>query len=100
MKIDRKLISHLERLARIELSPEAAERIGGQLERIVAYVQQLQNVDTTGVSPTSRTVSGEAGPLREDRVRKGLRRDDVLAQSPDARDGFFCVPRIFERGES
>lgn len=104
MKIDRETIRHLEKLARIELTDDEAEKLTGQLDRIVAFVEKLQTVDTEGVAPT-RLMShgGEAPgggtPLRTDQVRPGLERDRVLDQAPDASGPFFRVPRVIGKGD-
>lgn len=99
MKIDRDTIRHLERLARIELDADEVARITEQLDRIVAFVAELQSVDTDGVAPTGLIAHAAGAPLREDVAREGLPREVVLDQAPDAAAGFFRVPRVIERGE-
>lgn len=99
-KIDRDVIRHLERLARIDLAPDEVGPITEQLNRIVALIERLQAVDVEGVEPTRAMSLGDAGhDLREDVVTPGLDRADVLAQAPDATTEFFRVPRVISRGE-
>lgn len=99
-KIDRDVIRHLERLARIDLAPDEVGPITEQLDRIVALVERLQAVDVEGVEPTRAMSHGDAGQdLREDVVTPGLDRADVLAEAPDATAEFFRVPRVISRGE-
>jgi len=100
MKIDRETIRHLERLARIELEAGEVAQITEQLDRIVAFVEQLQSVDTEGVPPTGLIAHAEGAPLREDELRESLPRDLLMEQAPDPADGYFRVPRVIERGES
>ncbi|NIM19072.1 MAG: Asp-tRNA(Asn)/Glu-tRNA(Gln) amidotransferase subunit GatC [Candidatus Latescibacteria bacterium] len=100
MKVDKKLISHLEELARIKLSRESAKKLTSQLDIIIGYVAQLQEVDTTGVAPTSLLPRREVSPLRIDRVVEGLSRGEVLDRAPDAVRGFFRVPKVIDRGDS
>lgn len=97
MAIDRKAIRHLERLARIELTEAEAEKLTEQLDRIVAFVEKLQSVDTEGIAPTGLIGHGGGTPQRDDRVTPGLDRDTVLSQAPDPADGFYRVPRVLER---
>ena len=97
MAIDRDTIRHLEKLARIELTEEEAAKLTGQLDRIVALVEQLQSVDTEAVPPTRLIGHGSGTPQREDRVIGGLDRDTVLSQAPDHTDEFFRVPRVLEK---
>jgi aspartyl-tRNA(Asn)/glutamyl-tRNA(Gln) amidotransferase subunit C len=97
MNIDMNMIAHLEKLARIELTPEERERLVDQLDRIVGYVEQLQEVDTEGISPTSAVTHEMQTQLRDDEPVRGLDRDVILGQAPDPKDGYFRVPRIIER---
>ncbi len=97
MKIDLKTIAHLEALARIELTPEERDVLSEQLGRIVEYCEQIQGLDTDDVAPTSAVVHESGSALREDRVEPGLDRDVVLGEAPNAKDGYFRVPKIIER---
>jgi aspartyl-tRNA(Asn)/glutamyl-tRNA(Gln) amidotransferase subunit C len=99
-KIDRDVLRHLERRARIDLSPDEVGPITDQLNRIVALVERLQTVNVDGVEPT-RAMSHEDGDaaLREDAVTPGLDRAGVLSQAPDATKEFFRVPRVISRGD-
>ncbi len=97
MKIDLKMIAHLEELAKIELTPEEREVLSEQLDRIVEYCEQLQGLDTDAVAPTSAVIHESGSALREDQVEPGLDRDVVLGEAPDAKDGYFRVPKIIER---
>jgi aspartyl-tRNA(Asn)/glutamyl-tRNA(Gln) amidotransferase subunit C len=101
-KINRDVIAHLERLARIHLSPDEVEAITGQLDRIVEMVESLQAVDVSGIVPTigmSHETATEGEHTRADEVTPGLDRAVVLAQAPDATKEFFRVPRVIGRGE-
>lgn len=96
MNIDRDTIEHLEALARIELGEEERERLAEQMGRIVAFVEKLQSVDTSGVGSVDNGASG-AERLRDDTSEPGLDREDVLSQAPDAAEGCFRVPRVIDR---
>jgi len=101
-KIDRSTIRHLERLARIDLSPDELEAITAQLDRIVAMVETLQSVDVTGIEPTggmSHEASVEGQHMRADDVTPGLDRSIVLTQAPDKTHEFFRVPRVIGRAD-
>jgi aspartyl-tRNA(Asn)/glutamyl-tRNA(Gln) amidotransferase subunit C len=101
-KINRDVIAHLERLARIHLSPGEVEAITGQLDRIVAMVESLQSVDVAGIEPTvgmSHEKSAEGEHVRADEVAPGLDRATVLKQAPDATKEFFRVPRVIGRDD-
>jgi aspartyl-tRNA(Asn)/glutamyl-tRNA(Gln) amidotransferase subunit C len=100
--INRDVVAHLEKLARIKLAPDEVEAITAQLDRIVALVESLQSVDVTGVEPTrgmSHERSAEGAHVRADEVTPGLERAVVLGQAPDATKEFFRVPRVIGRDE-
>jgi aspartyl-tRNA(Asn)/glutamyl-tRNA(Gln) amidotransferase subunit C len=101
-KINREVIAHLEKLARINLAPDEVEMITAQLDRIVAMVESLQAVDVSGVEPTkgmSHDRFQEGEHARADEATPCLDRDVVLEQAPDATKEFFRVPRVIGRDE-
>jgi aspartyl-tRNA(Asn)/glutamyl-tRNA(Gln) amidotransferase subunit C len=82
-------------LANLELEPAEIDLFARQLADILAYADEVQNVDTTGVPPTTTVVIGHAAD-RADEVQPCLDRDEALAAAPDpALDaGFFRVPKV------
>ncbi len=98
-KINRDLVHHLEKLARIDLSPDEVEMITEQLGRIVGFVEKLQAANVDGIEPT-RAMSHEATDhVREDVVTPSLDRARVLAEAPDATKEYFRVPRVIKDEE-
>jgi len=94
-KITRAEVEHVARLARLELTREEKERMAAQLDPILAYVDKLNELDTSGVEPTT-TVIPMVSVMREDEVRPSLDQEEALANAPDRVDVFFRVPRIIE----
>ena len=94
-KITRAEVEHVARLARLELTQEEKERMAAQLDPILAYVDKLNELDTSGVEPTT-TVIPMVSVMREDEVRPSLDQEEALANAPDRVDVFFRVPRIIE----
>jgi aspartyl-tRNA(Asn)/glutamyl-tRNA(Gln) amidotransferase subunit C len=92
MKMD---IEKVARLARLELSEEEKETFGNQLEQILNYMEQLNQLDTTGVEPTSHAIPIH-NVFREDEVKASFPQEEVLGISPDEEFGHFKVPRIIE----
>ena len=86
-------IAKVARLARLELSAEELERYGRQLVDILEHAERVQALPTDGVPPTSHPLP-MANAFRPDVVDDCLDRDEVLAQAPDAVDGYFRVPKI------
>jgi aspartyl-tRNA(Asn)/glutamyl-tRNA(Gln) amidotransferase subunit C len=88
-------VEHVARLARLDIAPDEKERMRGQLDAILGYVEQLRRVDTTGIEPTAHVLP-LVNVLREDEVRPSYPEDAVLANAPEPEDGQFRVPRILE----
>jgi aspartyl-tRNA(Asn)/glutamyl-tRNA(Gln) amidotransferase subunit C len=86
-------VEHVARLARLELSAEEKERMRGQLDAILGYVDQLRRIDTTGVEPTSHVLP-LVNVMREDEERPSYPPEAMLANAPDPDGGQFGVPRI------
>lgn len=88
-------VRRIATLARLELTPDEIERFSRQLRDILTYADQVQQVDTTGVPPTSHPLA-DAQVLREDEPRPSLSRDVVLEGAPESslRAGLFKVPKV------
>lgn len=88
-------VDRIAELARLKLTGDERALFAKQLADILAYAEQVQEVDTTGVPPTSHAFASPES-LREDQERPGLNRDDALAAAPDANReaGLFRVPRV------
>lgn len=93
MKLTLKQVRHIASLARIALTPQEERLYQEQLSSILAYFQQLQEVDTSEVSTDTRVIDVPL-PLREDESRAGLAYDDLFANAPEVEDGQFRVPLI------
>jgi aspartyl-tRNA(Asn)/glutamyl-tRNA(Gln) amidotransferase subunit C len=95
MAIDKDTVVRIARLARLEMSEDALEPMAQELNNILAWVEQLDEVDTTGVEPMTSVVAVTL-PQRADTVSDGAPRDDLLANAPETDDGFFVVPKVVE----
>ena len=82
-------------LARLEFSPEEEDRLTGELNRILEYMEKLNQLDTERVEPTSHVVP-MSNAFRSDEVDSFPFREELLAPAPQSRDGYFQVPRIIE----
>ena len=95
MKITTREVRYVADLARLELSPEEVELFTGDMNRILEYMDQLNELDTAGVEPTSHVLSLK-NVFREDVVGESLTVDEVLANAPRQDKGHFVVPKIIE----
>ena len=88
-------VEHVARLARLLLDPAEKERMRGQLDAILGYVEQLRRIDTEGVEPTAHVLP-LANVMREDEVRPSYPVEAMLANAPEAGGDLFRVPKILE----
>ena len=95
MSVTNEQVRHIARLARIAMSDEELERLAPELNNILAWVEQLAQVNTDGIEPLTAVIDQKLR-LRDDVVTDGNIRNDVLANAPDAQHGFFAVPKVIE----
>jgi aspartyl-tRNA(Asn)/glutamyl-tRNA(Gln) amidotransferase subunit C len=93
MPVTLKDVGYVANLAKLELSLEKKRRFQKELDSIIKYVDQLNEVDTQKVPLTSHVVFLQ-NVLREDQVLPSLSQDEVLANAPEKKDGFFKVPKV------
>ena len=92
-KITSKDVRKVAKLARLEIPDDQLEIYTSQLEKILAYVAQLEEVETDDVSPTTRAVE-VVNVVRDDKVKTSNVREELLDQAPHREGSFFRVPKI------
>ena len=95
MSIDTDTARRVAHLARIRVEEERLPALAEELSAVLAFMEQLSEVDTDGVEPMT-SVTPMNLKRRADVVTDGNRQDDILANAPDAREGFFAVPKVVE----
>lgn len=95
MSVDLATVKRVARLSRIAVTDEEAERMMGHLNGILGFVEQLSEVDVTGVEPMT-SVTPITMRLRADAVTDGDKADDIVANAPSADQNFFLVPKVVE----
>lgn len=88
-------IDQTAELARLNLKPAEREKLAKDLQAILAYVDQLKELNTESVSPTSHVLPIE-NVFRQDKAKKTSIRDSVLDHAPKRESNFFKVPKIIE----
>ncbi|GAD14635.1 aspartyl/glutamyl-tRNA amidotransferase subunit C [Geobacillus kaustophilus GBlys] len=88
-------VKHVADLARLAITDEEAEMFTKQLDAIITFAEQLNELDTENVPPTSHVLDMR-NVMREDIPEPGLPREEVLKNAPDQQDGQFRVPAILE----
>jgi aspartyl-tRNA(Asn)/glutamyl-tRNA(Gln) amidotransferase subunit C len=95
MSLDKATVAKIATLARIKLPETDREAMGRELDKILHWVEQLDEVDTTGVEPMT-SVAHMTLPMRDDLVTDGNRAGEILRNAPNAAHGFFTVPKVVE----
>ena len=91
-KID---VAYVANLARLHLTEAETETFQGQLEQIVSYVHKIDDLDLSGIEPTSHARSVQ-NVFRADIIRPSLDHEEVMANAPQSSSGQFTVPKIIE----
>ena len=95
MSVDETTVRKIASLARIAVTDGKVAAMTGELNNILGWVEQLGEVDTTGIQPLAAVIPNELR-LRDDVITDGDIRDKVLANAPQAEHGFFAVPKVIE----
>ena len=95
MSVDKNTVRKVARLARIAVPEDRLEPMAGELNAILAWIEQLNEVDVEGVDAMTTPVAMTL-PMREDIISDGNIRDNILANAPRTEDGFFVVPKVVE----
>ena len=88
-------IHYVANLARVALTPEEEQRLGGQLQNILGYIEKLNGVDVSGVEPTAHAFP-LVNVMRPDVVTGSLSHEEALKNAPAKAGGLFVVPKVVE----
>jgi aspartyl-tRNA(Asn)/glutamyl-tRNA(Gln) amidotransferase subunit C len=95
MAIDKDTVKHAVHLARIRLNNDELDLLSHQLQDIVNFIDELKQLDITGVKPTSHILPVK-NVFREDKPAQSLKVKEALSNAPDQKEDFFVVPKIIE----
>lgn len=95
MALNKAAVAHIASLARIRVREAELAPLADELSHILTWVEQLNEIDTAGVTPMTNAVASSL-PMREDVVTDGARREDILGNAPRTARGFFVVPKVVE----
>ena len=88
-------VRHVALLSRLEFDPERLAHVTRDLNAILGYIEQLKELDTANVPPTSHALK-RVNVLREDVARPSLTNDEALKNAPESEAGYFKVPKIIQ----
>jgi aspartyl-tRNA(Asn)/glutamyl-tRNA(Gln) amidotransferase subunit C len=95
MSVDAATVRRIAHLARIAVAESEVEHLQGELNAMLAFVEQLSEVDVEGVEPMTSVIPMEM-KKRADVVNDGEIADDVVRNAPETQDHFFLVPKVVE----
>ncbi|WP_243387393.1 Asp-tRNA(Asn)/Glu-tRNA(Gln) amidotransferase subunit GatC [Bacillus kexueae] len=94
-RISKEQVKHVAHLARLAITEEEAEMFTTQLDAIIGFAEQLNELNTENIEPTSHVLNMK-NVMREDVPEQGLNREEVMKNAPDHQDGQVRVPSILE----
>ena len=95
MSVDVKTVKRVAGLARLAVNDEDAERMTSELNGILGFIEQLNEVDIEGVEPMTSVIPTTLR-RREDAVTDGNKASDIVANAPETEENFFLVPKVVE----
>ena len=95
MSIDKDTAAKVAKLARIKVEEHELDALAGEFNAILGFIEQLNELDVDDIAPMT-SVTPMRLKRRTDVVTDGDQQDKVLANAPDAREGFFAVPKVVE----
>lgn len=95
MRVTRETIEHVANLARLNLTETEKEHLTSEMEKIITYMDKLNELDTAGIKPMEHVIP-ISNVLREDKAEKSYDRGKILANAPVSEDGCFKVPKVVE----
>ena len=95
MSVDTKTVAKIANLARIKMGEDKLAPMADELNKILAWVEQLDEVDTDNVAPMTSVVDSKL-PWRKDEVNDGEKSEAILKNAPATEYGYFAVPKVIE----
>ena len=95
MSIDKDTVKHISKLARISLDEKKINNLVKDLSSIMKFIEKLNELNTDNTTPLTSIINASLKP-REDEVKDGKIRDQILRNSPEKNEEFFVVPKVIE----
>ena len=96
MEVNNKLIQDIAKLSKLKFDDSAEEKMKSDLEKMLAFVDTLNEIDTEGIDPLIY-MSEEVNVLREDKVSEKISQEDALKNAPEKDSDYFKVPTVFKK---
>ena len=95
MSIDKNTVKHISKLARISLDDEKIDSISKDLSSIIKFIEKLNELKTDKTKPLTSIINASLKP-RNDEIKDGKIRDQILKNSPEKNEEFFVVPKVID----
>ena len=95
MSIDKDTVKHISKLARISVNDKKVDSLSKDLSSIIRFIEKLNKLNTDNVKPLTSIIDASL-KSREDEIRDGKIRDQILKNSPENNEEFFVVPKVVE----
>ena len=96
MEVNNKLIQDIAKLSKLKFDESAEEKMKSDLEKMLAFVDKLNEIDTEGVNPLIY-MSEEINVLREDKISENTSQEDALKNAPEKDSDYFKVPTVLKK---
>lgn len=96
MSVTKDDVHYVANLARLQLKDEEAEGLKEDMNKILGYMEKLNELDTENVEPLEHVTEITASTFRKDEAKEPISHDDALKNAPDADSDYFRVPRVIE----
>lgn len=96
MSVSKEDVHYVANLARLQLKDDEAEGLKEDMNKILGYIETLNELDTTDVEPLEHVTEITSTTFRKDEAQEPLSHDDALKNAPDADSDYFRVPRVIE----
>ena len=96
MEVNNKLIQDIAKLSKLKFDDSAEEKMKSDLEKMLAFVDKLNEIDTEGIDPLIY-MSEEVNVLREDKVTEVISQEDALKNAPEKDSDYFKVPTVLKK---
>ena len=96
MKVDNKVVDKLADLAKLEFDESSKAEIIGDLNRILTFVEKLEELDTDNVKPL-KYITEEINMMRDDVTKQELTKDEALKNAPKSDSDYFIVPKVLKK---
>ena len=96
MSVSKKDVEHIAKLAKLKFDDKQKEKLQGELNKVLEYIDKLNELDLSNVEPLE-SINEAENVFREDEAKPGVTKEEALKNAPDKTDNFFKVPKVLDK---